>query len=259
MNRHSGFLIGGNLDTISTMSGLFTRVGHSIRWRLGMPVAAAELEKGTDESVAGFYNNRVTGCEFLDDPTHYEHPRAVWVLEKVKGGNLLEIGCGNGGMTRLLAPEVDHLTAFDVSEPSLRQLEAMGLSNVTTASGLLESFDPGRQFEYIVMSEVIEHLRDPLAAVKRAFDWVAPGGAFVLTTPNGHWESDEHLHEFSLESFSSLLAQTGCESMETSYLRDRDNRRRWLTAVLNQAVSPAEPDDFFDRAATARKRRQKSK
>ena len=248
-------MIGRNIDTIAFMSGLFTRVRQSIRWRLGMPVASAKLEQGTDKSVAEFYNNRVTGCEFLDDPTHYEHPRAVWVLEQVKGGNLLEIGCGNGGMTRLLAPQVDHLTAFDVSEPSLRQLEELGLPNVTTASGLLESFDPGRQFEYIVMSEVIEHLRDPLAAVKRSFDWVAPGGAFVLTTPNGHWESDEHLHEFSLQSFSQILAQMDCESFEAAYLRDRDGRRRWLTAILKRAETPAAPDDFFDRKATARQRR----
>ena len=223
-----------------------------------MPVAALGLEEGTDESVAAFYNNRVTGCEFLDDTTHYEHPRAVWVLENVGGGDLLEIGCGNGGMTRLLAPKVANLTAFDVSEPSLRQLEELGLSNVTTASGLLESFDPGRHFDCIVMSEVIEHLRDPLFAVRRAFDWVAPGGTFFLTTPNGHWESDEHLHEFSLESLSTLLARTGCESMEMGYLRDRENRRRWLTAVLGKAQSTPEPDDFFDRSATARKRKQKT-
>lgn len=241
------------------MNGILTRVGQSIRWRLGMPVAAAALEMGTDESVAGFYNNRVTGCEFLDDSTHYEHPRAVWVLEQVKEGNLLEIGCGNGGMTRLLAPKVDHLTAFDVSEPSLKQLEELGLPNVVTAKGLLESFEPGRQFDRIVMSEVIEHLRDPFAAITRAFEWVAPRGEFILTTPNGHWESDEHLHEFSLESFSALLAKTGCESLQTSYLRDRENRRRWLTAILKKAAEPPEPDDFFDRAATARMRRQRSK
>jgi 2-polyprenyl-3-methyl-5-hydroxy-6-metoxy-1,4-benzoquinol methylase len=241
------------------MSGIITRVGQSIRWRLGLPVAAAELEKGTDEAVAGFYNSRVTGCEFLDDPAHYERPRATWVLEQVNGGDLLEIGCGNGGMTRLLAPKVENLMAFDVSKPSLAELDELGLPNVTTVCGLLETFDPGRQFESIVMSEVIEHLRDPLFAVKKAFEWVASGGTFFLTTPNGHWESDEHLHEFSLEGFSALLAQTGCESMETGYLRDVNNRRRWLTAVLRKAATDATPNDFFDRAATARKRKQRSK
>jgi 2-polyprenyl-3-methyl-5-hydroxy-6-metoxy-1,4-benzoquinol methylase len=237
---------------------LITRFNQSIRWRLGLPVAARELETGTDDSVAGFYNNRVTECTFLDDPDHYEYPRARWVLEQVSGGSLLEIGCGNGGMTRLLAPQVERLTGFDVSAPSLKQVESLGLPNVVTAQGLIENYDPKQNFDWIVLSEVIEHLRKPEAAVKKAFQWLAPNGSLLVTTPNGHWESDEHLHEFSLENFSRILAQeTDCESLQVGYLRDRDNRRRWLTAILKRAATPAAPDDFFDRKAIAQKRRGK--
>lgn len=237
------------------MSGLLTRVRQSIRWRLGMSVAAPELEKGTDESVSDFYNSRVTGCEFLEDPNHYEYPRAAWVLDQVSGGSLLEIGCGNGGMTRLLAPRVDRVVAFDVSAPSLRQLEEMQIPNVETVQGLVENFKPERTYNWVILSEVIEHLRDPMSTVRRALEFVSPGGTLVITTPNGHWESDEHLHEFSLQSLVALLAQLPCEGFRASYLRDRDNRRRWLTATVDQAdLSPAD-DDFFNRKATARKRK----
>lgn len=238
------------------MRGLARRITQSVRWRLGRSVAAPELESGTDDSVAAFYNRRVTGCEFLDNPTHYEHTRAVWVLKHVSGGNLLEIGCGNGGMTRLLAPKVSHLTAFDVSAPSLRQVDEMGLPNVETAQGLIESFAPHKQFDWVVMSEVVEHLRKPHESVRKAFEWVIPGGSFVITTPNGHWESDEHLHEFTFSKFSEMLSNAGCESMEIGYLRDRDNRRRWLTAILVKGGSDPAPDDFFDRRAIARNRKQ---
>jgi 2-polyprenyl-3-methyl-5-hydroxy-6-metoxy-1,4-benzoquinol methylase len=237
------------------MARVLTRIGQSIRWRLGMPVAAAELEKGTDESVAGFYNSRITECEFLDDPDHYEYPRASWVLEEISGGTLLEIGCGNGGMTQLMAPKVDRLTAFDVSAPSLAMVQALGLPNVETAQGLIENYSPAERFDTVVLSEVIEHLRRPGDAVCRAYEWLAPGGVMLITTPNGHWESDEHLHEFSMASFASTLAATGCETLEVAYLRDRDNRRRWLTARLHKPMEPDAPNDFFDRRSTARKRR----
>jgi 2-polyprenyl-3-methyl-5-hydroxy-6-metoxy-1,4-benzoquinol methylase len=223
-----------------------------------MPVAAAALEEGTDESVANFYSSRVTGCEFLEDPTHYEHPRARWVLEHVNGGSLLEIGCGNGGMTRLIAPRVNEVVAFDVSAPSLEELKKLNLPNVTTAQGLIENFEPGREFDLVVLSEVIEHIRKPLPVVERALAFLRGGGRLLITTPNGHWESDEHLHEFSLASFSQLLAGTGCEAFEVSYLRDRDNRRRWLTAVVTKAETPPAPDDFFDWAATRKLRRKNS-
>ena len=79
----------------------------------------------------------------------------------------------------------------------------------------------------------------------------------LITTPNGHWESDEHLHEFSLATFTAMLTRTGCESFEAAYLRDRDNRRRWLTAIAVNGENIAEPDDFFDRSATAKKRKLK--
>lgn len=235
----------------------FSRLRQSIRWRLGMPVAAPALEQGTDESVADFYNSRVTACEFLDDPEHYEHPRATWVVGSVNGGDLLEVGCGNGGMTRLLSPKVERLTAFDLSLPSLKQLEELKLPNVETAQGLIENFEPGRFFNWVVLSEVIEHIREPLAVVKRAYSFVAPGGSLLITTPNGHWESDEHLHEFSLNTFCSLLSQTGAEGIEVRYLRDRDGRRRWLTAIVHKADTEAVPDDFFDRKATARQRKSR--
>ncbi len=238
------------------MKGLVLRLGQSIRWRLGMPVAAAALEKGTDQSVSDFYNARVTGCEFLEDPSHYEHPRAQWVVSTVSGGSLLEIGCGNGGMTRLLAPKVDELLAFDVSAPSLKQLEELKLPNVRTAQGLIENFHPENRFDWVVLSEVIEHIRKPTPVIERSYDLLAPGGSLVITTPNGHWESDEHLHEFSLQTFSELLLSTSCESLETSYLRDRENRRRWLTAIVKKPETDFEPDDFFDTSATRKLRRK---
>lgn len=238
------------------MKYLINRLRSSIRWRLGLPAVATELEKGTDESVSNFYNNRVTVCEFLDDPSHYEHPRAAWVLSVISGKNLLEIGCGNGGMTRLLSPKVEKITAFDISRPSLDEVEKLGLPNVRTEQGLVENFQPGEKFDWVLMSEVIEHLRKPKETIDKAFEFVAPGGAMVLTTPNGHWESDEHLHEFSMTTFSEILSQTGCELFECSYLRDRENKRRWLTAILRKPKREPEPDDFFDRLAIARKRRE---
>lgn len=224
-----------------------------------MPVAAPGLEKGTDESVSDFYNSRVTGCEFLEDPSHYEHPRAAWVLDNVSGGNLLEIGCGNGGMTRLLAPKVERLTAFDVSLPSLKQLQELAIPNVETVQGLIETYKPDESYRWVVLSEVIEHIREPLPVVNQAHSFLSPGGALLITTPNGHWESDEHLHEFSLRTFCELLSQTGCESLAVKYLRDRDGRRRWLTAILNKPNSEPAPDDFFDRGATRRIRQARIK
>ena len=231
------------------------RLSQSVRWRLGMRVAAPELEAGDDDSVASFYRGRVTDCSFLDDPNHYEYPRAAWLRKQVRGGRLLEIGCGNGGMTRLLAPQVDRLVALDVSTPSLAAVNALGLPNVETSEALVEHYQPRIAFDWIVMSEVIEHLRRPGEVVAQCVRWLAPGGSLLITTPNGHWESNEHLQEWTMDSFSEMLGGAGGESIAASYLRDRDERRRWLVGRVSAPEREPTQDDFTDRQAVARRRR----
>lgn len=237
------------------VTALLWRVWAALRWHLGLRVAARELEEGTDEGVARFYEARVTDCSFLGEPTHYEHPRARWILERVRGGTVLEVGCGNGGMTRLLAPQVDRIVALDVSAPSLETVRALDLPNVRTVRALIERYEPDQAFDWIVLSEVIEHLRDPDAVVARLVRWLSPGGALLVTTPRGHWESDEHLHEFSFDRLSALLAGSGGESVTISHLRDSGGRRRWLAGQVNVAATPPAGDRFDDRRTAAEARR----
>lgn len=229
-------------------------ISARLRWRLGLRVAAADLEEGSDESVTRFYEGRVTDCAFLLDAGHYEHPRARWIVERVSGGTALEVGCGNGGMTRLLAPRVERLIALDVSDPSLEAVRALGLPKVETVKGLVERYRPDRQFDWIIAAEVIEHLRDPAAAVRRLVEWLAPGGALLLTTPRGHWESDEHLHEFTFGRVCALAAESGADEVHVAHLRDYEQRRRWLVAELRRAGQQAAPDGFEDPAAVAAER-----
>ncbi len=239
------------------MSSLLRRATSAIKYWSGLRVASPELESGADEGVTTFYSRRVTDCRFLSDPGNYEHPRADWILDKVNGGRLIEIGCGNGGMTRLLASRSDQVLALDISAVSLKEVEDLELTNVTTVHALVEHYEPGQFFDWIVLSEVLEHLRQPQKVVRRCLSWLLPGGSLLVTTPNGHWESDEHLQEFNIESFAKLMVGSGAEMVTLGFLRDRDNRRRWLVAELTAPTHEASEDQFHHRLATARKRRQR--
>jgi 2-polyprenyl-3-methyl-5-hydroxy-6-metoxy-1,4-benzoquinol methylase len=221
-----------------------------------MRVAAPELEAGDDRSVASFYRKRISDCTFLSDPGHYEYPRARWILKRVRGNRLLEVGSGNGGMTRLLAPKVEHLVALDVSATSLAEVTALGLTNVETVSTLVERYRPQAAFDCIVISEVLEHLRRPGEIVARCVDWLTPGGTLLVTTPNGHWESNEHLHTFRFDDFARILSNSGTEALSTSYLRDRQQRRRWLVGQARAARQATGTDDFHAYRKIAGRRRR---
>lgn len=235
---------------------LVRKLTAGLRWRLGFRVAAPQLEQGTDDSITEFYSGRITDCRFLDDPGHYENPRLRWILDKVRGGRLLEVGCGNGGMTRLIAAQVERVVALDVSAPSIEAIEKLGLMNVEPVRALVERFEPDTRFDWIVMSEVIEHLRRPSEVIRKLIGHLEPDGSLLLTTPNGHWESDEHLYVFSFSNLATMLSDTSAETLSLTYLRDAKGRRRWLAAQLVAAETPAK-SDFNSRRTIARERRSR--
>ncbi len=252
----NGFVSKGRKYLVALLRRLRS-FSRSWRWRRGLRVAAPQLEDGGDKTVIAFYRSRVTDCSFLVDPLHYEYPRLHWILERSRAGKLLEIGCGNGGMTRLLAPQVDFLLALDVSAPSLKKVDELELHNVETVESLIERYQTMERFDRIVLSEVLEHLREPEKILVRCVEWLSPGGSLLLTTPNGHWESDEHLQEFSLARFGGMLARVGAESFHVGYLRDGKQRRRWLVGQVTASTAPQAPDDFHDHRAVARYRKHR--
>ncbi len=251
-------MVGSPYLQLSALSQLLRRVSSFVRFWCGMRVAAPDLESGKDETIAAFYKSRITDCTFLADQEHYEYPRARWILDRAKGGRLLEIGCGNGGMTRMLALQVAGIVALDVSAPSLDSVDRLGLDNVRTEETLVEQYEPSTPFEWIVISEVLEHVRKPQRLISTCLQWLSPGGSLLVTTPNGHWESDEHLQEFTLENFSRLLLGGDLETAQVGYCRDGRGRRRWLVGQAFAPAQPPVPDEFHDRRAVARARRLKT-
>ncbi len=236
-----------------------TRLGQFVRYKTGALVANSLLESGSRDDYIAHYDSRVTTCLFLEEESHYEHPRAKWILENLqKDWTVLEVGCGDGGMTKLMSPKVSKIHAIDISRLSIEKLRTLALPNVDTYIGLIEEYSPSETFDAIVLSEVIEHVQDPKLLLEILLNFLKPEGRIFITTPNGLWESDEHLHIWSLESLSTLIAKIDLHSFEIGYLRDRDNKNRWIVATLRKAASAAEPDSFHSRKAVAHARRTKS-
>lgn len=215
---------------------LFRRFRRSIRYRLGLPVVAPLLEEGTDEAVEAYYNSRLSDCSFLADPDHYERPRVDWILERIRGGVVLEVGCADGTFTEMLARRADRVVALDLCEASIHRLRSRRLTNVESHLGLVEHFQPAVGYDWVVLTEVLEHLRHPHQTLMRCVGWLNPGGSLLVSTPEGDWESDaiEHLHVFHLENFEALMASAGADSFQVFRIKDRQGRDRWLGAEASR-------------------------
>lgn len=232
---------------------LLDRISRAVRYRLGAHIVAPELESGTDDGVRAYYNSRLSDCSFLEDPDHYERPRIDWMLERVAGGAVLEIGCAEGTVTSMLARRADRVVGLDVCEEAVDRLRRRQLANVEARVGLIEEFEPAETFDWVVASEVLEHLRRPADAIARCLGWLRPGGSLLLSSPDGSWEGDaiEHLHVFNLESWCSMLVRAGARAFRVCRIKDRKGRDRWLGAeVYSSGTKPEDQQGEVSKAAS---------
>jgi 2-polyprenyl-3-methyl-5-hydroxy-6-metoxy-1,4-benzoquinol methylase len=119
----------------------------------------------------------------------YEAGRVAILTERIPNGPdrfALDVGCGPGFYTRLLASRGFATTSLDTSPANL---ESAGRFAAETIQGdsveMLTRLPPGK-FHFALALEIIEHMPRArgellLAGVHRA---LAPGGKLLLSTPN---------------------------------------------------------------------------
>gem|GEM_PF-2867254 len=141
---------------------------------------------------------------------------------------ILEVGCGEGALAALLEAAGARVTAVE-PDPSAAAMARGRASRVLEAT-LEDALDAlaGERFDLVVMADVLEHLMDPVAALRALKPLVAPDGAFLLSLPNashaavlagilqGRWDhalegivADDHLTYAGKAGWDRLLAAAG--------------------------------------------------
>ncbi len=126
-------------------------------------------------------------------------------IERVTRGRrfrcILDLGCGTGKQTVLLAPHADEVRAVDISGTSLRQAEARcrlaGLQNVRFYQQSITNLpaESGTVDAIFSYGDVISHLYDSYREVfKESARVLAPGGVMAFEI-DGKWELDMFLHQ----------------------------------------------------------------
>ncbi len=170
---------------------------------------------------------------------HWEK-RVAFAREFIKGGDrVLDIGCGDGTVTRKIGDLADRVVGIDLSEECIRR--AVGQNShprIEYVCSSLEAYVPADDFDAILMYEVIEHVYDPQAVLVKANRWLRNGGRIVLSTPNfsslvrrikrlfnplvqslGYKGADElaaeHICEYTFSELINLLRGAGFEIIRT--------------------------------------------
>ncbi len=156
-------------------------------------------------------------------------PLADLARTALGGGTVLDVGCASGGLLALLAPHARATAGLEVSPTAAA--EARLVADEVVVGGLGDVPAPAfaaAPFDLVVCADVLEHLPDPAAGLRRVVEWVRPGGAVLVSVPNvAHWSArlrlargrfgydpsgifDEgHLRFFTVDLLRALVAGAG--------------------------------------------------
>lgn len=123
-----------------------------------------------------------------------------------RGGRILIVGVGTGRDWWYLGLE-NEAVALDVVEQST-------VPDVVIADFSRELPFPDEHFDAVVISDVLEHVFDDLAALRNCRRVLAPGGCLVLNVPYGDDVGDHHLRVYTRATVRRLLAAAGFEIVE---------------------------------------------
>jgi ubiquinone/menaquinone biosynthesis C-methylase UbiE len=156
-----------------------------------------------EQRVARFYDTVGSGYDralyfIACDPLYEREIRRL--IRGRRFRRIVELGCGTGKQTVLLAPHTEELTAFDISAESLRQAEARcaraGLRNVAFRQQSIVRLPMDSESVDAIFSygDVISHVHDGYRQVfAESARILTPGGVMGFEV-DGKWELDMLLH-----------------------------------------------------------------
>lgn len=164
---------------------------------------------------------RATAAGYLDRIEAYRG----WTAETRRGKKLLEIGSGLGNMLIEARARGYEVTGVEYARASVSRANAR-LGEERVVEGTVESAPlPDQAFDVCVFADVIEHTRDPLSTVVRAWEVLAPGGTLFVAVPSlDSWSArlmrqgwmefkTEHLFYFDSRTLESLLVRAGFDQV----------------------------------------------
>lgn len=172
-----------------------------------------------------------------DSPRSHDYLRAPVIrrLRRAGAKAVLDLGCGNGAFTALLAREGFAAAGLDQSESGIsvarRSFPDLPFEVHDLIAPLPASH--GGRYDAVIAIEVIEHLLLPRRLMRSALAALRPGGVLIITTPfHGYFKNvalalagafDEHWHPlrdfghvkfFSRRTLTALFEEHGLSALE---------------------------------------------
>lgn len=197
----------------------------------------------------------MTTSVYASNTLHREDDNEAWtkIFEFVpRGTSVLDVGCSSGNLGKELITKKGCTVTGIEPNKSDADLARRNLDKVYARNIETDPIDDLPRFDVIVMADVIEHLMDPVPALKKIKRHLGRGGILVFSVPNmanisvrlellrGRFEyadygvlDQTHLHYYDRIQLEMVLQQAGF-SVEVYNNTIRDVPRKVLVSYLNK-------------------------
>jgi SAM-dependent methyltransferase len=180
-------------------------------------------------------------------------------LTTERPSDVCDIGCGAGHLAAALSLRGHRVTGVEIDEEAVRVAAGQGVEVHQGSIERLPDVVARHRFDLVIMSHVLEHVLEPVQAVKAVANLLKPGGRFVCVVPNNAsaglafsgqaWEPldvPRHLNFFVPANLRTVCEIVGLKSQRLffgGYCRQFSNEwinteRRIYDAIVRQVATP---------------------
>ncbi len=177
--------------------------------------------------------------------------------EKIK---LLDVGCGEQPVTYSLNSDIFYKVGADISETALER--ALDKKYIQEAwfldfNKIKQNELPNRKFDYVVMSEVLEHTSEPKEVMRKFSHLLEYDGSLIVTIPNPTCIAflvDFLIHGFHFKKYyllnrshNPLVSNSSLESIIESLNKEElnDDGGMYKLEIVRKENRPAKLYGFF--------------
>lgn len=168
--------------------------------------------------------------EFADYNRVLARYQAEACLQHARGTAALDVPCGDGLVTALLAPHFQRMVGVDASSAQLARARARS-PQIEFHESLLEELALDERFDSIFMLNVLEHVLDPAIALRKAASLLRPGGAVIVHVPNA-----DAINRRIAVAMGTLLS---CDELSPYDVNIAGHRRSYTLESLRSEVERA--------------------
>lgn len=149
--------------------------------------------------------------------SYFTYLRVFKYRKNIKGKDILELGCGMGDFIvscMNFAPKT--VEGVEISKYACDFIKKNN-PKIHISNGDIENFKSKKRYDTIFLFHVIEHVKDPIALIKKCKSLLKKDGVIVIETPNldsfdrvifgknwFNYSVPYHTHLFSIKSFRKI-------------------------------------------------------